>query len=566
MPWRPSEPGEVPTLGWYALDWLSEYLAAPARLDYKPFRPYIEQEDFFLRWYEIDPTTGRFRYQRGLFGRPRGHGKSPLLAALACLEGLADVVFDGWDANGQPVGKPWSTVRTPCVQIAAVSEDQTRNTWQPLLEMLRNGPAVDEFPGLEPLNTVVFLPHGSIEQITSSARTVRGAPATAAFLDQTESWVPSNGGPVFAQTIRTNVAKNGGRTIEAPNAFVPGENSVAEATAAYAADIREGRARNPGLLYDHREAPADTEMSDVESLTHGLRVAYGDSSAHPGGCVIHEPPCPPGHVLLEPLIDQIYDPASDVQLLRADYLNQITHASDSWVASPEWGACFDGDAVVADGDVIVIGFDGSRGRAKGKADATALIGCRVRDGHLFEVGQRSVWEPPRRELSRRDREKTGDESFWQPPVSEADAAVRMAFNRYKVVGFYADPSGWTEHVAKWEAAFGAKLHPKVKASGQSRIAAWPRGKDTAAVEAVKSLHAAIEHGECSHDGSSSLTRHVLNARRRPVRNGYLLYKSYPDSPDKIDAAYAAVMAWKARIDAISAGLGRRKKRVVTRIR
>lgn len=267
---------------------------------------------------------------------------------------------------------------------------------------------------------------------------------------------------------------------------------------------------------------------------------------------------------MQPLIDLIYDPASDVQQLRADLLNQITHASDAWVSSPEWGACFDGDAIVADGDVIVLGFDGSRGRVKGKADATALIGCRVRDGHLFEIGQRSVWEAPRREMSMRDRIKTGDVNSWEPPVAEVDATIRMAFKRYQVVGFYADPSGWTEHVAKWEAAFGAKL--KVKAAGQSRIAAWPRGKDTRAVDAVRSLHAAIEHGECSHDGSAALTRHVLNARRRAVRTGYLLYKSYPDSPDKIDAAYAAVMAWKARLDAVAAGIGRRKRRVITRIR
>lgn len=568
MPWNPSEPGEVPTLGYYVLDWITENLAAPAKEEYEPFVPYLEQEDFILRWYEIDPDTGRFKHHRGLLGRPRGWGKSPLLGALALAEGLADVVPAGWDSDGQPVGKPWRTIRTPLIHIAAVSEEQTANTWQPLLEMVRNGPAVDNYPGLRPMDSVVYLPRGEIKQITTSARTTKGAPIVFATLDQTEEWVPSNNGPKLAQAIRTNAAKNGGRTLESPNAFIPGQNSVAEQSAAYAADIKEGRARNPGLLYDHREAPSDTDMSDPESLTLGLRVAYGDSSAHPDGCLLHDPPCPPGHSDLDALIDQVYDPASDVQQLRADLLNQITHASDAWVSSPEWGACFDGEKIIADKDVIVLGFDGSRGRVKGKADATALIGCRVRDGHLFEIGERSVWEAPRRELSKRDRVKTGDQSSWQPPVAEVDATIRLAFKRYTVVGFYADPSGWTEHIAKWEAAFGDKLHQKVKASGRSSIAAWPRGKNTDAVEAVKSLHAAIEHGECTHDGTSALTRHVLNARRRSTRTGYLLYKAYPDSPDKIDAAYAAVMAWKARLDAVAAGIGtaQRKKRVIQRIR
>jgi hypothetical protein len=567
MPWKPSEPGEVPTLGYYVLDWITENLAAPAKEDYEPFIPYLEQEDFILRWYEIDPETGRFKHHRGLLGRPRGWGKSPLLGALALAEGLADVVPNGWDASGQPVGKPWRTIRTPLIHIAAVSEEQTANTWQPLLEMVRNGPAVDNYPGLRPMDSVVYLPRGEIKQITTSARTTKGAPIVFATLDQTEEWVPSNNGPKLAQAIRTNAAKNGGRTLESPNAFIPGQNSVAEASAAYAADIKEGRARNPGLLYDHREAPSDTLMSDPDSLVMGLRVAYGDSSGHPDGCVIHDPPCAPGHSDLDALMDQVFDPASDVQQLRADLLNQITHASDAWVSSPEWGACTDVTKIVADKEVIVLGFDGSRGRVKGKADATALIGCRVSDGHLFEIGEKSVWEPPRRELSTRDRVKTGDQSSWQPPVAEVDAVIRMAFKRYTVVGFYADPSGWTEQVAKWEAAFTARLSPKVRASGQSAIAAWPRGKNTDATEAVKSLHAAIEHGECTHDGSAALTRHVLNARRRATRTGYLLYKAYPDSPDKIDGAYAAVMAWKARLDAVSAGVGaRRKKRVFKQIR
>lgn len=553
MPWRPSEPGEVPTLGYYVLDWVSENLAAPGKMDYEPFVPYLEQEDFILRWYEIDPKTGRFKHHRGLFGRPRGHGKSPLMAALAAVEGLADVVPDGWDAQGQPVGKPWSTIRTPKVHLAAVSEEQTKNAWQPLLEMLREGPVIDNYAGLDPLDTMVFLPRGRIEQITSSSRTTKGAPITAGFLDQTEEWVPSNGGPRLAQTIRTNAAKNGGRTVEFPNAFIPGEGSVAESSAAYAASIIEGRARNEGLYYDHREAPADTDMTDRESLTLGLRVAYGDSSAHPDGCVIHNPACPPGHVELEDLIAQVWDPASDVQQLRSDLLNQITHASDSWVTSPEWGACLELDAVVADGDVIVLGFDGSRGRVKGKADATALIGCRVRDGHLFEIGQKSVWEKGRH-----------DPQDWTPPIAEVDAAVRLAFSKYTVVGLYADPSGWMEQVAKWEARYGSRL--KVKATAREPMAAWPRGKHTNAIEAVENLRMAISTGECSHDGSSSLTRHVLNARRRTFRAGYLLYKAYPDSPDKIDAAYAAVMAWKARLDAVAAGIGKRKRRVVQRIR
>jgi hypothetical protein len=459
------------------------------------------------------------------------------------VEALAEVVPAGWDADGQPVGRPWSDVKTPLVQIGAVAEQQTKNTWQPLLEMLRNGPVLDAYPGLEPLDTMVVLPRGQIRQITASARTVKGAPATFAVLDQTEEWVPSNGGVRLAQTIRTNTSKNGGRTLESPNAYIPGEQSVAEASAAFAAAIREDRARSVALLYDHREAPADTDMSEPESLTAGLRYVYGDSSGHPAGCTIHRPPCPPGHVDLAALVTRIWDPATDVQIARSDFLNQITHASDSWLSRPEWSARLDIDKVIQPKDTVVLGFDGSRGRNRGRADATALVGCRVEDGHLFEV---RVWEQPTGPTGR----------DWTPSPLEVDAEVRQAFTRWNVVGFYADPSGWTSQVAAWEATFGKRL--KVKASPGAPIAAWPRGKDSRVVEYVKRFRAAVVNDELTHDGSSALTRHVLNARRRSTRTGYLIYKAYPDSPDKIDAAYAAVMAWKARLDAVAQGVATRR--------
>jgi hypothetical protein len=549
MPWCPSVPGEVPTLGWYVIDWMTEFLAAPARAEYEPFVPYKEQEDFLLRWYEIDPRTGRFKYNRGLLGRSRGWGKSPVLAGIAAAEALADVLPDGWDADGQPVGRPWSTIRTPLVHVAAVSLEQTKNTWQPLLEMIRDGPVMDAYPGLDPLDTFIVLPKGKIEQVTSSSKTVKGAPTIFSTLDQTEEWVPSVGGPKLAQTLRTNTAKNGGRTLESPNAFIPGQGSVAEDSAAYAAAIIEGRSRAEGLLYDHREWPANTDMSDRESLTVGLRVAYGDSSAHPDGCVIHDPPCPPGHVELEPLIETIWDPASDVQQCRSDFGNQITHASDAWVSSPEWADRMVLSKRVDPRDTVVVGFDGSRGRVKGKADATALIGCRVSDGHLFEI---RVWEQPTGPLP---LDVEGKPIPWEPKVIEVDAEVRRAFDTWNVVGFYADPSGWNTSIAAWEAAYGSRL--KLKASREAPMSAWPRGKDSRVQEYVVRFHNAVVGDELTHDGSSALTRHVLNARRRETRTGYLLYKAYPDSPDKIDAAYAAVMAWKARLDAVSQGIKER---------
>lgn len=530
MPWRPNYPGEFPTLGWYALDWITENLAQPDADEYRPLRLTREQAQFVLQWYRIDPATGRFRHRRGVWSRAKGHGKSPLMGALAALEGVADVVPSGWDANGRPVGRPWRTVRTPKVQLAAVSEDQTANSYEPLLEMLRNGPVLENYPGVDPMETFVALPRGSIEFVTSAARTREGNRPTFAAMDQTEQWVPSNGGRRLADVLRRNAGKVGGRTIETPNAYLPGEHSVAEKSAAYWSQIREGLAVDDGLLYDHREAPPDTDLFDRDSLRAGLLHVYGDSAIDAGGWVD-----------IDRIMAEIWDPATDVQDARRFYLNQITHASDSWISHTDWANCEakPPTAPPTRGDTIVLGFDGSRGRNRGKADATALVGVRVADGYLFEI---KVWEQP----------EGPDGRNWAPNALAVDERVRRVFDDYRVVGFYADPSGWTEHVARWEADFGRKL--KVKASQQNPIAAWPRGKDSRVTEYVERMRQAVTTRELIHDGSAALTRHVLNARRRATRSGYLIYKAYPDSPEKIDAAYAAVMAWKARTDALSKGL------------
>lgn len=539
MPWIPPEPGAVPTLGYDVIDWIAEMLAAPDRGEYEPFVLYPEQEDFVLRFYEINPRTGKRRFRRGVISRPRGWGKSPFLAALAIVEALGPVIPDGWDADGQPVGKPWSEVRTPLVQIAAVSETQTKNTWSPLLEMLQ-GPVLDAYPGLEPLETFVNLPRGKIEPITSSARTVKGNRPVFAVLDQTEEWVRANGGLNLFQKMKNNAAKVGGSFVESPNAFIPGDGSVAEESAAFYKAIREGRAKDDGLHYDHREAPPETDMAERESLTVGLRVAYGDSSGHPDGCVLHQPACPPGHVDLDILVATIWDPSSDPQESRSDFLNQVTHASDAWLSQPEWASCTDASKVVADGEVIALGFDGSRKRNRGVTDATALIGCRISDGHLFPIG---VWEEPEGPAA----------DGWQVPVVEVLAAVKGAFDRFQVVAFYADPAKWEGHVTDWEAAYGSRL--KVKATRDHPIEWWMTGgRAIQIVRATERLHNAIVEREMTHDGSHVLTRHMLNARRRVSRAGVQIGKEHPDSPRKIDAAAASILAWEARADALAKGV------------
>lgn len=539
MPWRPSEPGEVPTLGYECLDWLTENLARPELDGYEPFVPTREQAEFVLRFYELDPVTGKRKIRRGVISRPRGWGKSPFTAALACLEGLGPVVPAGWDAHGRPVGEPWARTRRPLVEIAAVSESQVdTNTWAPLLDMLSRGPVLENYPGVEPLGSFINLPFGRIQKRTAAAGSAKGAPAVFVVCDQTEEWTPSNGGRNLFNKLKNNVIKRGGHLLESPNAFTPGMDSVAETSMQAYIAIQSGKARiDAGLMFDHREAPAETDMADGDSLLAGLAIAYGDS-ADVERCAIHDVPCiRPGWVDLENIRASIWEPDADVQVSRSDWLNQVTHAADSWISQPEWAACTDATRSIADKDTITLGFDGSV-----RDDASALVACRVSDGHLELL---ECWERP---------QYAPDD--WQVNREAVDAAVDSAFTRYDVAGFYCDPALWQDYVDRWTQRHGGEM--RVCAS-QPRPFEWWTNRTTAMVAALERFHTAVLSGLLTHTGDSVLAAHILNARRRAGRNGITIAKEHPKSPRKIDAAMAATLAYECRSDAVAAGVGNEPK-------
>ena len=444
---------------------------------------------------------------------------SPLLAGLCLVETLGDVVLDGWDADGEPVGRPWSSLGFKAkAQVVAVSEDQTGNTWDPLLEMAREGPVAYAYD-IEPLETFVNVPRGRIEYTTSAAISREGFRPVFCALDQTESWVASNGGLKLAATLRRNLAKVGGSSVETPNAWVPGEDSVAEKSHEAWQKQTEGKLRGgDGILFDHREAPPDTNPADRDSLMAGLAFAYGDSADVNGG-----------HVSLARILEDYWDPATDPADARRYFLNQIAPAADAWASPQEWAALADPGAAVPDGEEIALFFDGSK-----SLDATALIGCHITSGHVFEVG---VWEPDPGDLED------------QVPVREVDEAVAMAFDRWSPVAFFADVREWESFVhASWPDAYGDRLvvHANPRGRNAGPIAWDMRARTYEFTMAAETCHAEITERQFTHDGSSVVARHVANARRRPNRHGVSIGKESPRSPKKVDAAVCVIGARMVR--------------------
>lgn len=509
----------MPSLGMDVIDWMMTFLAAPDKSEYEPFIPTKQQARFIIRFYETDPTGRQRLRRRAVLSRPKGWGKSPLLAAIACAEALGPVVPDGLDASGEAVGRPWADLRTPWVQLSATSDDQTKNAWLPLLEMLRDGPAVDSYRGLEPLDTFVNLPKGRIEPVTAAATSREGNRPVFVVMDQTESWTAPNGGRRLAGTLRRNLSKTGGSSIEAPNAFKPGEQSVAEQSF-------EAAKLDSGILYDHREGPDVKDLADREAVIASLRKAYGSHAL------------PSGWVDLGRLAADIADPATDPDDARQFFFNRPVVPKTAWMDPDDWNKNADATVVVPDRAVVAAGFDGSI-----NSDSTALVVATL-SGHLLLF---ALWE------------KDAHDPDWEVPRYEVSQAVDAMFERYNVVKLFADPGAdWSTLIGEWSEKHGTVLDRDRKE--QRRVQEFDTRHFTRMTRALDRLRADARAGVLTHDGDSRLAQHVANARVRKRGDLYTIAKEKEQSARKIDAAMAATLAYAARAQALEEGLDVPKKR------
>ena len=497
------------TLGWEAVKWAGTYLRHPNGPRAGERWEFVESQiRFILWWYAVD-EDGNWRFHHGVRRLAKGSGKSPFAAVLSLAEFCAPVRLKDFDskAPGGCVGKP---VDMPLVQIAATAESQTANTMRMVRALAPKGSRIVRDFGLDPGKMKYYkAPEGTLEVITSSSTAAEGAEASHITGDETEHWKPSNGGPELAATLEDNLTKSGNRMLETCNSWVPGIGSVAEASYEAWLAQEEGRTRGESrILYDARIAPPDTDMSDPDSLEAGLRFVYED-------CFWQK---------IRPIMERIWDPRSKPDDSKRKYLNWPTAPEDAWLEPQDWAVLADPTQTVADGEDIVAFFDGSKSR-----DATALMGCRISDGHVFTIG---VWEP-----------NPAHDSDDVVPVGEVDARVEQMFDRWSVLAFFADVKEWEGFTkVTWPNRYADQLVLKAVPGGKApEPIAWDmRSHVYDFTMACELAETEIAERAFTHDGDSRVARHVANCRRHPNRWGVSVSKESPDSPRKIDAGVCVI--------------------------
>lgn len=510
-------PVRVPqlTLGWHVVRWISDNLIQPnGPRAGEPFCLTEGQVRFVLLFYEVD-GSGAFVCNEGVRRLAKGSGKSPFAAALALAEMLGPVVFAGFDSR-VPGGCLAVERDLAWVQVAATSEEQTKNTMRMVRAMVshRNSRMRDRY-GLQVGKTFLESRSGArLEQITSAATTAEGNEISFCVCDETEHWTPARGGNDLYETLVQNLGKTrNSRLLQTSNAWDPGEGSVAEETwNAWVLQESDRSVNFRRLLYDARMAPENTCLSPVVEpgmvgLDAALEFVYADCE----------------WAALDNMKATIWKPNYPQSRSWRFFMNRPMVDANAWCPSGVFMDCHDPDRVVERGESVVLFFDGSKSN-----DFTALVGCCLSDGFVFTVG---VWRP--------------DEVSGVVDVDLVDRSVRAAFEAYDVVAFWADVREWESFVhTSWAEAFGDRLAVwAVPGGSMPKPIAWDMRSHTYQfAEACERVLDEITSGGFTHDGHWELVAHVANCRVKEYRGRWMVKKESPKSPRKIDAAVCMIGA------------------------
>lgn len=516
----------------------------------EPFLLGDDQLRFVLTHYTVKPdarpagsrVSGRlvkpadaFVFRRSQLVRAQKWGKSPLVSAFVCLEGVGPAVFCGfaeggevydcrdWGCGcgwvyeyepGEPMGRPMAT---PLIQITATTEDQTDNTYDALRPMIELGPLSGVIPKTG--EEFIRLPNGGrIDAVTSKGNSRLGQRVTFVVQDETGLWVESNGGWNLAKKQRQGLAGMGGRAIETTNAWNPADESVAQRT-------YESKAKD--VNRDFEQPPAELNFklkADRRKIfAFNYRAAPWVS------------------------IDAIEGEAAEMlDTSPADaerfFGNRIVAGSGSWMDMPKWEAKV-APAVVAPRTRVCLGFDGS--------DNNDFTGIRLEtlDQYQFTPTYganrlRTLWEP-------------GD---WggRIPRAEVNAAIQELSTEFEIVRGYCDVHMWESEIDMWASKYGEKV-----------FVGWRTNRIDAMHAALERLRGDVYNAESpfSHDGDEQVRIHVRNAvirsrKLNPLTKERVYILGKPEEHQKIDYTMSAVLAHEAVMDAIADGALTQKQNYV----
>ena len=444
-----------------------------------------------LRPWQVEIVNGLFdepRPRQGLVSLPRGNGKTGLAAMLACYGLLADVDGQGRAVEGAQV---------LCV---ASDERQARQAWNAARRMIELDDRLSDRVQIFADRMYAPQTDSTLAPLPADASSLQGWDPTFCVLDELHV--------VTADTYEAVLLASGKR-----------DRSLVLSISTPAGD-RDGAMWR--LVQHGRQNPQD-------------RSLYLREYAAPEGCALDdEQAWAQASPALDDFLSRDALRATLATTREASWrryrLGQWAGSDGQWIDDSLWAARTDAKRVIADGEPVVLGFDGSA-----SGDSTALVACTVGpDPHVFVLG---LWENP------------GDPR-WRVPRAAVSETVAQAFAAFDVRELAADPWGWRSEIEGW-----AALWP-------GRVLEWPTNVASRMAPATDRAYAALRDGGLTHDGDARLASHVGHCVARSTPLGDLVSKDRKSSPRKIDAAVAAIVAFDRA--AFHASRPTRRRRMLVR--
>ena len=538
------DPEPWPTLGPQICALIEERAVyGPGSLQGEPYVIDPEFRAFIYRAYEVFPKghewEGRRRFKRVGLSVRKGLAKTEKQALLAFCELHPEgpTRFDGWDASGNPVGRP---VRAPYIPMLAVSVEQVEElAFGALTYIITEGTDADLFDvskericRLDPRGRE----DGKAVPLANSPGSRDGARTTMNCFDEPHRLFL----PRQVEAHRTMDANLPKRPLDDPwslyvgTAGQPGQLSVMESVHAEALKIQAGEIDRPDLFYLYRTDDGGHDLSKKSERIDAIREATGPAGEFGPG-------------QFDEIASQWDRPGSDGAFLERVWLNRwVKSGAQAFdmrkIENLRKGEDGEPFGSVPDGAFVTAGFDGARFR-----DATALTITDIATGRQMLLG---CWERP---------ENLED---WEVPEDEVTDLVADMMSRFQVWRMYCDPPHWTETVASWAARW------------PDQVIEWHTTRKTPMAAAVRAYAEAIDSGIVTFANNvwcETLIRHFGHAARRELRlvddQGkplWVLQKQDGRLEDKFDAAMSAVLAWQACVDARREGAKPRRATYIPR--
>lgn len=516
-----------PTLGPQVADLIEEgAIFGPGSLKGQPAKLDAEKRAALYRMYEVYPRghrlAGRRRFKRCSICWRKGLAKTEFMAWVAFAELHPDgpVRCDGFDANGEPVGRP---VVDPYIPMLAVTAEQVEElAYGALYVMCTEGPDADLFDSTNE-RIIRLSPTGRADgkavPLSNSPGSRDGARTTFQCFDEPHRLIL----PRMIDAHETMVANLEKRVLEDPwglyvgTAGEIGQNSIAEGLHEEAQAIAKGDIDDPQLFHFHREASPGFDLAVLADRVAAVAEATGPVGEYGPG-------------QFESIARQWDRPKADKAYLERVWLNRWVKSARQAFDPVRWDAL--GTAsLIEPGSFVTWGFDGAKYR-----DATAFVVTDIASGRQMPW---AIWERPL------------DVETWEVPELEVIDALDRLHATMKVWRGYYDPFHWSEPM---KAAAGRY--------GDDVVVEWRTNRTQAMAWAIRRFSEAQASGAVTwtkgHPLGSQFADHMAAAGRQDVnvwddegQRLFILAKIHPDR--KFDAAMAANLSWEARLDALKAG-------------